>query len=184
MGSHPTSSGCPKPTHGLGHLQGWGTRRSQGSSAGASPLVLSLHALTESLPTFPGTPSTGTGRPLYEVLLFPEKLGHLICHWVMHKCWDQNPSIVPKDQTLVARWAPLSLHLALTVFPWLGMWNRRLVAADTLTAGCLWSSWCCGSHWAFPQVVSLHLMFLLWSGEKNGNDDYYFLKTCKSDTQV
>ena len=27
----PTSSGCPGPIHGLGHLQGWGTHSSLGS---------------------------------------------------------------------------------------------------------------------------------------------------------
>lgn len=27
------------------------------------------------------------------------------------------------------------------IFLWLGMWNRRLIAADTLHAGCFQSSW-------------------------------------------
>lgn len=36
-GLSPTSSGCPGPIHSLRHLQGWGTRTSQGSSARASP---------------------------------------------------------------------------------------------------------------------------------------------------
>jgi len=34
----PTSSGCPEPVQlGLGHFQGWGTHRSLGSTARASP---------------------------------------------------------------------------------------------------------------------------------------------------
>lgn len=58
-----------------------------------------------------------------------------------HRRQDQNPSIVPEDQMLAASRALASLKLALAIFPWLGVWNRRLIAADTLHAGCFQSSW-------------------------------------------
>ena len=45
----------------------------------------------------------------------------------MHKRRDQNPSIVPEDQMLVASQALASLKLALAIFPWLGVQNRRLI---------------------------------------------------------
>lgn len=55
----------------------------------------------------------------------------------MHELQEQNPSIVPEDQMLAASRALASLKLALAFFPWLGVWNRRLIAADTLQCSLL-----------------------------------------------
>lgn len=89
---------------------------------------------------------------------------------------DQNASVVPEDQMLVVGWLLLSLKLAFMVFPWLGIWNRRLIAADTLTAGCFRSSRRCGSRWTLvcspDRVPAPDALALKW-GEKNVNGDFF-----------
>lgn len=62
-----------------------------------------------------------------------------------------SDALVLGPESLYCAWGSnarvlVSLKLALTIFPWLGVPNRRLIAADTLTAGCFRSSWC-RSHW-------------------------------------
>lgn len=89
----------------------------------------------------------------------------------------------PGPESLYCPWGSnarvlVSLKLALSIFPWLGVPNRRLIAADTLTAGCFRNSWS-GSHWTLVRTPRSHPCTWCSCFEvegKNINDNFFLFQ--------